>query len=264
MRLAILFLWLLLPLFQAQAAERILALSPHACEILSAIGAADEIIGVVDYCDYPPALSHLPNLGGYNRIQVESAMGLKPTMAIVMNDGTPAASKLRALGVHVEASNPLTIEQMLAEIERLGRLSGHREASVKLVRSLRGRLRSLAKSRPHKPLRVFYEIWPDPLVTAGGTSLIHDVLVHLGLTNVFASIPMEGPKVNVEAVVRARPEIVILPAGERDVAERKRFWKKWLGEQVRVVAINADLLHRPTPRLIDGMEMLAKRLETHE
>jgi len=258
MRLVLLFLmmWLLAP--QAQAGERILALSPHACEILADIGAADEIVGVVDYCDFPESLSKLPNLGGYNRIQVEAAMKLKPTLAIVMNDGAPAVNKLRALGVRVEASNPVTIDAMLAEVERFGALSGHQHEAAQQVHLLRARLARLKPGHSQKSVKVFYEIWDDPLIAAGGSSLIHDVLTHLGLNNVFGAIAMEGPKVNIEAVVRAKPDLIIVAAGNEKV--REQFWKKWLGERVRVIGVNADLLHRPTPRLIDGMEALAARL----
>lgn len=264
MRPVALLFSLLLAALPAEAGERILAMSPHACEILADVGAIDEIVGVVDYCDYPESLKSIPNLGGYNRIQVEAAMSLSPTLAIVMNDGTPTVSKLRTLGVRVEASNPTTVDAMIDEVERLGRLSGHGDEAAKLARSLRGRLSELSKQHPEKPLRVFYEIWPDPLIAAGGASLIHDVLTHLGMINVFADLSLEGPKVNVEAVVRARPDIVVIPAGKRDAGARRKFWKKWLGEDVRVIVVDADSLHRPTPRLIDGMAALQRAVAAHE
>lgn len=241
-------------------AERILALSPHACEILSAIGAADEIVGVVEYCDYPDSLASLPNVGGHNRIQVESAMSLKPTLAVVMNDGTKAVKKLRQLGVRVVASNPTSVNDMLIEIERLGLLSGHAQGAERLINRLNQRLDSLSALKSKRKTPVFYEIWSDPLMTAGGSSLIHDVLSRAGLHNVFGDLPMEGPRVNVEAVIRAKPEIIIIPSENRNILERKKFWKKWLGEDVTVISVHADLLHRPTPRLIDGMETLMKKI----
>jgi len=248
-----------------QAGERILALSPHACEILAAIGAVDEIVGVVEYCDYPEVLKLLPGVGGYNRIHVESAMALKPTLAVVMNDETKAVKKLRKLGVPVVASNPTSINDMLAEIRRLGLLSGHAQEAEMLVGRLEQRLDTLdalkadtLKTKERIP--VFYEIWPNPLMAAGGNSLIHDLLDRAGLENVFADLPMEGPRVNVEAVIRAAPEVIIVPAENRNILERRRFWKQWLGEDVSVISVHADLLHRPTPRLIDGLEELMEKI----
>ncbi|MDX8402805.1 MAG: helical backbone metal receptor, partial [Mariprofundaceae bacterium] len=151
-------LLLLLPL-QADA-ERILALSPHVCEILSAIGAEDEIVGVVEYCDYPDSLAQLPHVGGHNRIQVESAMSLKPTLAVVMNDGTKAVKKLRKLGVHVIASNPTNLGDMLIEVKRMGSLSGHTEQAEVLVKQLKQRLEEMEAFKTKRPIPVFYEIWP--------------------------------------------------------------------------------------------------------
>jgi vitamin B12 transport system substrate-binding protein len=248
-----------------QAAERILALSPHACEILAAIGAADEIVGIVEYCDYPESLTLLPSVGGYNRIHVESAMSLKPTLAVVMNDGTKAVKKLRKLGVRVIASNPTNINDMLIEIKRLGSLSGHVEEAERLVERLEQRLDMLDALKADtlkikKRIPVFYEIWPKPLMAAGGSSLIHDVLDRAGLKNVFAGIPMEGPRVNVEAVIRAAPQVIIIPTENHNILERKKFWKQWLGEEVTLISVHADLLHRPTPRLIDGLEELMEKV----
>jgi vitamin B12 transport system substrate-binding protein len=249
---------LLLPL--NANAERILALSPHACEILASIGAIDEIVGVVEYCDYPERLKMLPSVGGFNRIQVESAMTLQPTLAVVMNDGTKAVKKLRKLGVQVVVSNPTYINDMLSEIHRLGALSGHTKDAESLVAGLQQRLDNLDGLKSKREILVFYEIWSDPLMTAGGSSLIHDVLKRAGLKNVFENISLEGPRVNIEAVVRAAPEVIIIPAENRNVAERKKFWKKWLGSDVMVIAVDADLLHRPTPRLLDGMEALMRKI----
>ncbi|MDQ6984015.1 MAG: ABC transporter substrate-binding protein, partial [Ghiorsea sp.] len=89
------FLWINI----AQANERILALAPHICETLYAIGAEKDIVGGVSYCDYPEAANHLPRIGAYNRINVEAAISLKPTLAIALNPQTPGLEKLRALGV---------------------------------------------------------------------------------------------------------------------------------------------------------------------
>jgi len=78
---------------------------------------------------------------------------------------------------------------------------------------------------------------------------------------VFASIPLETPRVNIEAVLHAAPEIVIIPSEHRDVAARKRFWKHWLGDDIRIIVVNPDLMHRPGPRIIDGIEALEQALE---
>lgn len=247
-------LLLLLPM-QCQAAERILALSPHACEILYAIGAGSEVVGGVDYCDYPAAAKQLPRVGTHDRIHAETALSLKPTMAIVFSGQTAGIKALERVGVRIVVSRPETVQAMLNDIERLGRLSGHAVEAGKLVAALRRQMGQLARSRPAPAPAVFYELWPDPLMTVGGKGLMQDVLAMAGLKNVFSGLPLESARVNIESVMRAKPSLVIVPAEMRDVGERRRFWHQWL-HGVRVVTVNPDLLQRPGPRLIEGIAQL--------
>ena len=108
-------------------------------------------------------------------------------------------------------------------------------------------------------VRVFYELWPDPLLTAGGLSFINALITEAGGSNVFATIPMDTPHVNVESVIRAKPQVIIIPLEKRKMVERRRFWRRWLHkDSVTFAAINPDILHRPGPRLIDGVEQLQR------
>ena len=264
------YLWVLLPglclASPAWAGERILALAPHACEILYAIGAGDDVVGAVSYCDYPQAAHALPRVGSYERINVEAALALKPTMAIVMDESNPGASKLRDMGVKVLASYPRRVDEVLSEIRRVGTETGHQKKADQLAESLQLRLNKLhvpqadAGKADVQQASVFYEIWAEPLLTAGKHSFIDDVLSRMGLRNVFGDVAQEAPRVNVEAVIAARPDVVVVPSENRDVAERQAFWQKWLGQDVRVIAVNPDLMHRPGPRLLDGMEDLQQQL----
>jgi len=244
----------------AMAAERILALSPHVCEILYAIGAGDEVVGGVDYCDYPEAAKHLPRVGNYTGINLEAALMLKPTMAVISGTSTQQG-QLEALGIRVIRSAPQSVDDVLADIHRLGQLTGHARQAKALVKSMQQRLDKLLRSRADNPVKVFYEVWHDPLQTVGGKGFINDLLQRAGLNNVFASIPLETPRINTEAVLHAAPDVIIIPSEHRDIAARKRFWKQWLGESVRIIVVNPDLMHRPGPRIIDGMEALQQALE---
>jgi len=243
----------------ALAAERILALAPHACEILYAIGAEKEVVGAVSYCDYPEAAKQLPRVGAYNRINVEAAIALKPTMAIVLDTQTPGIKQLQQLGVKIVQSYPKQVHEVFDDIRRIGKLTGHEVQASDLADSLQHRLQQLRHKRSSIP--VFYEIWAEPLLTAGKHTFIHDVLKHLGLRNVFGDVPLEAPRVNIEAVIAAKPKIIIIPSEKRDVQQRTLFWKRWLGEDIRIITVNPDLVHRPGPRLLDGMEYIEKTLE---
>jgi len=259
---AIGLLWLLCLWLPSQtiAAERILALSPHVCEMLYAIGAGDEVVGAVDYCDYPEPVTHLPHVGSYTGINLEAALMLRPTMAIISGTSRQR-EQLQSLGMHVVRSAPQSVDDVLADIRRLGRLTGHAAEANAVAENMQLRLDKQTAHRQRKPVRVFYEIWNDPLQTIGGKGFINDMLQRAGLKNVFASIPLETPRINVEAVLHAAPDVVIIPSEHRDVAARTRYWKRWLGKHVRIIVVNPDLMHRPGPRIIDGIEALQKALE---
>lgn len=243
------------------AAERILALAPHVCEMLFAIGAGDEVVGAVSYCDYPAAAKKLPRVGTYNRINIEAAIALRPTVAIVTDEAMPGVKKLSILGVKIVRSHPEKVEEVLADIRHLGEITGHKQQADQVALVLQQRLDILQTRTNQKKLRVFYEIWSEPLLTAGKNTFIHDVLKHLGLVNVFGAVQMEAPRVNVESVLAAKPQLVIVPSEKRDVSVRSQYWKKWLGEDIQVITVNPDLLHRPGPRLLDGMEALDAQLQ---
>lgn len=240
------------------ANERIIALAPHACEILYAIGAEQDVVGAVSYCDYPEAAKQLPRVGAYNRINVEASLALKPSMAIVLDTSTPGIKQLEAMGVTIIQSYPQTVQGVIADIRRIGKLTGHKQQAQQLANDLQHRLDKLSSTDKQTP--VFYEIWAKPLLTAGKNTFIHDVLKRMGLKNVFGDVNLEAPRVNIEAVIAAKPEIIIIPSEKRNVKERILFWQKWLGKDIRVITVNPDLVHRPGPRLLDGMEYLQGEL----
>jgi len=262
MKKAFLFLLLLIPtgVMGASQTPRILALTPHACEILYAIGAAEQVVGGVAYCDYPEAAKALPRVGSYSGINVEAALELKPSIAIVMNRNVKGVAMLEKMGVNIFASNPSNFETMFDDILKLGVLSQHQKQAEVLVDKLRVRLQKV-RALPRSNKAVFYELWHAPLLTAGNTSFINDLIATAGGRNIFSDINLETPHVNVEAVMRAKPELIVIPLEKRNIEERQLFWQGWLGkDKVQFVAINPDLLHRPGPRLLDGLELLQQAL----
>jgi len=259
----LLYLYLLLLPASACAAQphRILALTPHICEMLYAIGAQAQLVGDVDYCNYPAAAKKLPRIGSYNRINVEAALRLKPDIAVVMSRNVSGVGMLEKMGVRIIVSNPANFNDIFNDLLKLGVLTGHTDKAKAVVAKLRERLQKV-RAMPRSGTTVFYEVWYDPLLTAGGPSFISSLIHEAGGRNVFAGLNVEIPRVNVEAVIRARPGLIVIPLDHRDFKARRAFWEHWLGKgKVRFAAINPDLLNRPGPRLIDGLELLQKALQ---
>jgi len=258
-------LWVFCCLAQSGAvsAQRFLALTPHACEMLYAIGAGEQVVGAVSYCDYPEQAKTLPQVGNYQRVNVEAALRLNPDVAVVMSRQVKGVQQLEQLGVTIIVSNPSNFSMIFDDLLKLGKLTNHEQEAQALVAQLRTRLQHVQQQKStHMP--VFYEIWHDPLITAGGVSFISDLITQAGGENVFSNINLDTPHVNVEAVIRAKPQLIVIPQENRDVSARQLFWQKWLGkDHVRFVTIDPDLLHRPGPRLLDGLELLQQALQQY-
>ncbi len=241
--------------------ERILALTPHACEMLYAIGASSQIVAAVSYCDYPEQAKKLPRVGNYLGINLEAALRFKPDAAIVMARHVKGVRQLERMGVKIIVSNPESFADIFHDMLLLGTLTGHRAEAQKLVQKQKMRLQKV-RAKATSKTRVFYELWPDPLITIGKTSFINSLIQEAGGINVFADLPMETPHVNVESVVRRQVELIIIPLEKRSLKARITFWKPWLhSPSIRFTALDPDLLHRPGPRLIDGLELLQQRLQ---
>ncbi|MDQ7010380.1 MAG: helical backbone metal receptor [Mariprofundaceae bacterium] len=255
----VLLLALLLLAAPAQSAERILALSPHACEILFAIGAANEVVGAASACDYPAAVFSLPVVGNFKHVNVEAALRLRPTMAVVFDRRMGGLGRLQSMGVKVVETHPRTVQQVVHDIRRLGRLTGHAESARRLADDFDSRLKKLHQ-QVTASIKVFFEAWSRPLVSSGASSFITDVLRVSGARNVFGHVSAESPRVSVEAVIRARPAAILVPDMPGHVKVRRHFWRQYFGDRVPVIPVPQDLISRPGPRLIDGIEILSVRL----
>ncbi|MDQ6999182.1 MAG: helical backbone metal receptor, partial [Mariprofundus sp.] len=228
---AILFvIALCLPWQPVMAAERILALAPHVCEILYAIGAQEDIVGAVDYCDYPKAANAIPRVGNYQQVYLEAALRTGATLAIAMDRSVTGIAQLEAHGVRIVQSYPASLEGVIADIRKIGAITGHAEKANLVASGIQRRLdRVRQQQQRQKPVRAFYEIWGDPLITPGKNNFITSLLHEAGARNVFEDVEIDAPRINVESVIRARPDVVVIPTEARDVEQRKRFWQKWLG-----------------------------------
>lgn len=258
LRLSLLLI-LLTSSFHGYAAERILALTPHSCEILFALGAQQQIVGAVDYCDYPEAAKKITRVGGYRKFNLEVALRLRPTLAITLNPSLADVLKLKKLGVRIHHSDPQSVDAMLQEILILGSLTGTEKKAKTLHQQLSQQLQNISK--PTERPTVFYEIWSDPLITTGKQGWLNDAINRAGGKNIFDSLNQETVRTSLEPILRANPKVIIIPATEGAAQYRKEFWRKWLSDKTVIIVVNPDLLHRPTPRGIQGIKQLAAQLE---
>jgi len=257
-RLVIVTIAVCLSGMQAQASERILAFSPAACEMLFAMGAGAEVVGVSDYCDFPERAKHLQRVANARQVFIEAALRLKPTLIVASNTHLKGMESLKDAGIKILFTHPRHIPDVFSDMRRLGVATGHKRKAEELAQTWENELQVMQLHQIRR-IPVFFEVWTDPLMTQGGKSFITEVIEAAGGRNVFADVELESMRVNIEAVLRANPEVIVIPSKSGDIHSRRAFWRKWLNS-ARVISVNPDLISRPGPRLVNGVKVLQRKL----
>jgi len=239
-------------------ARRIVSLAPHTTELLFAAGAGDRIVATVRYADYPPSAQKLPQVGDSQLLDLERIAAFRPDLIVVWMHGnaTQQIDRLRALGLPIFHSEPHKIVDVADDLRRLGRLAGtdaQAEAAAQAFEAEHQRLRDRYSRRP--VVRVFYQVWDNPVMTVNDHHLISDVLHLCGGQNVFGHLDTLVPTMDVEAVLKAHPQVLLAgpPGREEGSLNRWRELKHFEPtEQGLLFTVPADLVSRLGPRILLG------------
>lgn len=244
-----------------RAPERIVSLAPSNTEILFSLGLGSKIVGVTTACDFPAEAKAIDKVGDYN-INIEAVVAKHPDLIVAVADLQMAViEKLRQLKLNVVAVNPSTVEEVFSAIQLIGDVAGRSDAAKARVSELRARMAAVEKRAAGIPASqrpaVFVEIWNDPLMTCGKGTFVNDLVSGAGGRNIFGAV--DGwPQISSESVIAARPNVIILTAYNRSEVMGRREWRQVPAiVREQVYEIVPDLLVRPGPRLIDGLEALA-------
>ncbi len=247
--------------------ERFISLAPNLTEIAYAVGAGDRLVGDTTYCDYPEEAKKVSKIGDTLQPNIEKILALRPQLVLVSTASQLEAftKQLSEHGISVYVTDPHDLDGVFRSIANLGKLLNQQERSDQVVAALRARAASVESAvRSSKPVRVFYQLSEEPLYTAGRESFVSDLIQRAGGVSVTADVPGAWPRYSEEAVVAAHPEAIILPTGgsmgeaNSKVADGLKRSPAVLGG--RVYKINGDLLSRPGPRSVDGLEELARAM----
>lgn len=256
------------PVRLAGPAQRIVSLAPHATELLFAVGAGARVVGVVATSDWPVAARRLPQVGDSRAVDLERIVALQPDLIVTWPYTAPAQiERLRQRGIAVFTTDPKTVAAIGADLERLGVLTGRAGEARTLAAQLAARVEALQRASAGKPrLSVFYEIWPSPLYTIGGQHLISQAITLCGGSNVFAAATLPAPVVATEAVLAARPDVIIAAADDGLRPDWLDEWRRWPALPAvaagNLHVVDGNLLHRAGPRFVDGIEQLCRVLDT--
>ncbi|MFT0473946.1 cobalamin-binding protein [Pseudomonas antarctica] len=249
---------------QALAVERVVSLAPSLSEIVLELGAADLLVGVLDGGDRPTALAKVPSVGHYGQLNMERLLSLKPDLILLWpgSVGSAQREQLQRLGIPVYVAEPHSLEQLTTQVQAIARQLGRADAGRQLSAQLRQRLAELRQRYQRaEPLRVFYQVWNQPLYTVGGGQIISDALEVCGARNVFADLKLPAPQVSIESVLQRNPEVIL--AGDQPQLDA---WKAWpqVGAvaQGRLLLVPDKGLERPSGQMIEAVAKLCERIAT--
>ncbi|KZN50486.1 hypothetical protein N474_03705 [Pseudoalteromonas luteoviolacea CPMOR-2] len=252
---------------QKKTPERIIALAPHIVENLYSIGAGERIVGTVEHADYPIAAKEIPRIGGFHGLQFEKLLALNPDLVIAWKSGNKETDieKLKALGIPVVYSVAKDIKQVPKELLKLGKLTGLESQAKKQADKFNEDYNSIvARYKNKAPLDVFYQLWPSPLMTINGKTLIHQTLAICGVRNVFADATTEYPQISLENVIAKHPQVIVIPNERAAEEPQKVNWQLWpevpAVKHQQYIEVNADLLHRFSTRMLTGVKDMCGKL----
>ena len=257
-------LWLAVLLLAASASamavERVVSLAPSLSEIVVELGASDLLVGVLDGGERPGALRNVPSVGRYGQLDLERLLSLQPDLLLLWpgSVGPAQREQLKRLNIPVYVAEPHSLEQLSSQVEAIARQLGRADEGRQLAARLRQRLAELRQRyQRSQPLRVFYQVWNQPLYTVGGGQIISDALSVCGARNVFDDLKLPAPQVSIESVLQRDPE-VILAADQAQLDD----WKAWpqvaAVAQGRLLIVPDKGLERPSGQMVEAVGRLCQ------
>jgi iron complex transport system substrate-binding protein len=252
-----------------QPVRRIVSLAPSVTETLFALGLGDRVVGDTDFCDYPAEAKQKTRIGGPVNPNIEAIAALHPDLVVATRSINRLASvhSLEQLGIAVYATDPRTVEQVLTSTQRLGELLGAGDAGRSLAANLGQRLSELGQRLAGlSPKNVLMVVWLDPLISVGRNTFLEDALRRAGARSVIDT-RQSWPNINLEQVIRLQPEYLIFSSDDpqqvqRQLAElqQRPGWRVLEAVRNRRFIVVSEAISHPSPRLVDGIEQLAREL----
>lgn len=260
------------PVADEMVSLRIVSLAPSNTEILFALGLGDRVVGVTEFCDYPPEAQEKTNIGGFSTVDMEKVIELDPDLVLATSMHEESTiPELERRGLKVITLAPETLAEVLDDISEVGAATGKAEMASELVAQMQEKIDAIIeKVEPllggDKP-GVMYITWHDPIWTVGNGTLTHELIETAGGENIFAD-GAGNMETDLETVVWRNPQVILASTGHGSAEDSPVTWANTedrLAEldarkDGRVYEIDANLVTRPGPRLVEGLEIVAEYL----
>ena len=257
--------------------KKVVSVSPSQTEILFTLGLKDQIVGVSDYCDYPAEALEKEKIGSAFAVNVEKILELDPEIVFLYNEAVPEAiEQIKAAGIHVLIYSPETTEEIFNTISDLGSIMGVETKAEEIIHNMKAKKDEIVnKVKDLDKVRTFYQVWDEPLMTAGVGSFIHELITLAGGENVAVDGEGAYPQYSVEAMIEKNPQVYLAPAhtlenftlSDKEAEELKSRIKSRPGYDTidavkndRIELLEPNIVSRPGVRIIEALELIAKAL----
>jgi iron complex transport system substrate-binding protein len=251
--------------------KRIVSLAPSNTEILFFLGLGDRVVGNTTYCDYPEEAKLCTKIGGFKDPSLEKIVTLQPDLVLATDMHQQLIKGMEDAGLNVLVLKSNTIEEIFGTIQLVGRAAGVENKAIDLSKGLKDRVDAVSKKVAKIPESqrptVYYEMWYEPLMSIGRNSLIGQMIKSAGGINITDDCTEQYPQLSEEVIIEKNPKVmfnsygheskVITPA---EVAARKGWKDIDFVKNNKIYTIDADLLSLPGPRIVEGLEKMAKFL----
>jgi iron complex transport system substrate-binding protein len=254
---------------------RYISLAPSTTEILFALGLADDIVGVSSFCNYPPEAKTKPHMGNFSSPNIEKILSARPDHVFCTGlEQAPVVQELRGLKLNVYVSDPSNSEELFASIEQIGKITARDKEAAALINTMRNDIAGISEKVKLIPqgqrVKVFMEIWHEPLMTAGKGSFVDELISLSGGINVAHEVVRPYCNYSAEKVIDLDPQVIILAYMDKEpplkLVEGRFGWKNIDAVKNKRVFndIDPDTLLRPGPRITEGLKSLYKKLYENE
>lgn len=249
--------------------RRVVSLAPSLTETVYALGLQELLVGDTDFCDYPENAKTKPKVGGAINPNLERIAALRPDLVLVTKglNRLETVNALEQMGIATYATNPQTVEEIVASSRRLAEALGAPEVGATLAGALEQRLAELKQRLAGvPPKRVLFLVWTEPLISTGQHTFLADALRHAGAESIVDS-KQDWPQVSLEEVVHLQPEYLVCAASHSDdvtcnfgVLATRPGWSALQAMTNRKFVVVSDAINRTSPRIVSAVEDLARQL----
>jgi iron complex transport system substrate-binding protein len=249
--------------------DKIISLSPSNTEVVFALGLEDRLVGVTEYCNYPPEAQEKEIVGGFSTPNIERIMELQPDLIIASTIHAEEVPRMEELGMTVLVIESSTLIDLYTSISLVAEVTGVTSNGEALIASIQQRIQAVeaivGQISAEERVRVYYEVYSDPLMSAGKQAFINEIISLAGGINIFGDLDESYPQISAEVVADRQPEVILYPdyhGTAETVIQAMVTRPGWENVPAvtsgNVFAISDDSFARPGPRVVEAVEEAAR------